>query len=230
MRVARSRNPNGPYVDAKGTDMDTVKSNPALPLFDDASIAPHGVKLMGNHQFKLQTNETGTAPGYVSPGHNSAYYDAASKKYFMVFHSRFPGRGEQHEVRVHEMFINDDGWPVIAPLRYVPLSKNPTALAAEVTAADAQGTYQFVNHGKDISATIKQAQSVKLNADGSVTGDATGTWKHDGSNNVTLTLGSTGTFKGVLSRQYNGNLKAFVVTFTAVSADGVALWGIRTGT
>ncbi|UUZ52023.1 hypothetical protein LP420_30690 [Massilia sp. B-10] len=48
-RVLRS--PDGPYLDAKGTDMDTVKSNPALPLFDDASIAPHGQKLFGNHQF-----------------------------------------------------------------------------------------------------------------------------------------------------------------------------------
>ncbi|MEG2963782.1 MAG: family 43 glycosylhydrolase, partial [Janthinobacterium sp.] len=37
MRVARSRNPDGPYVDAKGKDMRQVKSNPALPLFDDAS-------------------------------------------------------------------------------------------------------------------------------------------------------------------------------------------------
>jgi hypothetical protein len=53
MRVARSLNPDGPYLDAKGTDMATVKANPALPLFDDASIAPHGQKLMGNHQFAL---------------------------------------------------------------------------------------------------------------------------------------------------------------------------------
>jgi arabinan endo-1,5-alpha-L-arabinosidase len=51
MRVARSLNPDGPYVDAKGNDMANVKSNPALPLFDDASIAPYGQKIMGNHQF-----------------------------------------------------------------------------------------------------------------------------------------------------------------------------------
>ena len=115
MRVARSRNPDGPYVDGKGTDMGTVKSNPALPLFDDASIAPHGQKLMGNQQFALAAGETGTAAGYVSPGHNSTYYDPATKQYFIVFHARFPGTGEFHEVRTHEMFINEDGWPVVAP-------------------------------------------------------------------------------------------------------------------
>jgi len=53
MRVSRSLNPDGPYLDAKGNDMANVKSNPALPLFDDASIAPYGQKIMGNYQFAL---------------------------------------------------------------------------------------------------------------------------------------------------------------------------------
>jgi arabinan endo-1,5-alpha-L-arabinosidase len=229
VRVARSKNPDGPYLDAKGNDMVNVKANPAVPLFDTASIAPYGQKLMGNYQYTLQAGETGTAVGYVSPGHNSAYYDAVAKKSFIFFHTRFPGRGEQHEVRVHEMFINEDGWPVVAPLRYVPLSKSATTLSADVTAADAAGSYQFVNHGKDITATIKTAQNLKLNADGTVSGSATGTWAYKGSNNVTLTLGSTGTFSGVLSRQYNPSASTFVVTFTAQSAEGVSLWGLRTG-
>ncbi|MDR6981669.1 beta-xylosidase [Rheinheimera pacifica] len=38
MRVARASAPNGPYLDALGNDMAAVKSDPALPLFDDASI------------------------------------------------------------------------------------------------------------------------------------------------------------------------------------------------
>jgi arabinan endo-1,5-alpha-L-arabinosidase len=229
IRVARSLNPDGPYVDAAGTDMATVKANPALPLFDDASIAPHGQKLMGNHQFALAAGETGTALGYVSPGHNSAYYDAASGKYFLIFHTRFPGQGEVHEVRVHEMFINADGWPVAAPFRYVPLSKNATALSAEVAAADVAGTYKVVNHGKDISATIKQSQVVTLAAGGAVSGALSGTWTHQGGNKVSLALSDGATYNGVLSRQWNSNAGAFVVTFTAQSKAGVSLWGARTG-
>jgi arabinan endo-1,5-alpha-L-arabinosidase len=114
-------------------------------------------------------------------------------------------------------------------LRYVPLAKSAVALSDVVSAADAAGSYQMINHGKDISAVIKTAQNIKLGADGTVSGAVTGTWVHKGGNNITLSLGTTGTFSGVLSRQFNTNAKAFVVTFTAQSAEGVSLWALRTG-
>jgi arabinan endo-1,5-alpha-L-arabinosidase len=184
---------------------------------------------MGNHRFELAAGETGTPLGYVSPGHNSAYYDKNTRQAFLVFHTRFPGLGEQHEVRVHELFINEDGWPVAAPFRYAPLSKSTPLQSATVTAADAAGSYKIINHGKDISAAIKTSQNIKLNADGAVTGAATGKWVHKGNNNVTITLDAGGAFSGVLSRQWNTSASAFVVTFTAQSVDGVSLWGARTG-
>ena len=183
IRVARSQAPDGPYFDGTGTDMSTVVGNPNV-LFDDVPIAPHGMKLMGNFQFANATGETGTQTGYVSPGHNSAYFDAALGKYFLIFHTRFPGRGEQHEVRVHEMFFNSEGWPVVAPFRYAPLSLATPAQVAEVTSAQAAGAYKIVNHGKDISATIKNSETMRLNSDGTVSGAVTGTWLHRGNNLV----------------------------------------------
>ncbi|HEX8601172.1 MAG TPA: glycoside hydrolase family 43 protein [Pseudoduganella sp.] len=230
VRVARSRNADGPYVDAKGTDMASVKADPAKPLFDDASIAPHGQKLMGNHQFALAAGETGTATGYVSPGHNSTYHDPATNQYFILFHTRFPGTGEFHEVRTHEMFINEDGWPVVAPFRYVPLSQAAGAPTATVTAAEVAGSYKLVNHGKDISAAIKQSQAITLSADGKVAGAMTGSWAHKGSNRIALAIdGTAAGYSGVLSRQYNSNANAFTVTFTAQNADGVSLWAAKVG-
>jgi arabinan endo-1,5-alpha-L-arabinosidase len=228
MRVARSTSPDGPYLDASGKDMADVKADPTKPLFDDASIAPYGQKLVGNYQFALADGETGTQIGYVSPGHNSARYEAATNQYFLIFHTRFPGQHEYHEVRVHEMFINDDGWPVAAPLRYVPLAKSATTISATVTSADAAGAYKMVNHGKDISATIKPSQAIRLESAGTVTGTASGTWTHKGNNNVALVIDGV-TYSGVLSRQWNPNANAFAVTFTAQSKTGVSLWGIRTG-
>ncbi|MEJ7805243.1 MAG: glycoside hydrolase family 43 protein [Telluria sp.] len=230
MRVARSRSSSGPYVDARGTDMASVKANPALPLFDDASIAPHGQKLFGNHQFAAGAGEAGVASGYVSAGHNSARYEAATQQYFLFFHARFPGRGEQHEIRVHEMFINEDGWPVVAPLRYAPLSKSAVALTAQVSAADAQGSYQFINHGKDISVATRTAQAIRLESGGAVSGAVSGSWTHRGANKVQLVLAGGTVFSGVLSRQFNANARRFVVTLTAQAADGVSVWGVRTGT
>lgn len=227
VRVARSLSPDGPYLDGAGTDMATVKGA-AGTVFDDASITPHGMKLMGGHQFALATGETGTALGYVSPGHNSAYYDAATGQYFIVFHTRFPNTGEAHEIRVHEMHLNEDGWLVIAPLRYAPLSLATPAQTVEVTAAQAAGTYKLVNHGKDITATSKASINVTLNADGTVSGGMTGTWTIKAGNKLTIASGGT-SYVGVLSRQWNTNAGAFVVSFSALSSGGVSLWAIRTG-
>ncbi|MFC0252212.1 family 43 glycosylhydrolase [Massilia consociata] len=224
MRVARSRNPDGPYLDAQGKDMAGVRSDPAKPLFDDASIAPYGVKLMGNYLFERKLGEPGTGigTGYVSPGHNSAYYDAATGKHFLVFHTRFPERGEQHEIRVHQMLMNADGWPVVAPYRYA--KEKAVAVRREFVAGD----YLFVNHGKDISAAIKRSQHVTLAANGAVTGAVTGTWALVGANGVELRLqGAATPYKGAFLSQWDETSKSYVMTLSALSGEGVAVFGSR---
>jgi arabinan endo-1,5-alpha-L-arabinosidase len=224
MRVARSLKPDGPYLDAQGKDLANAKSDPAKPLFDDASIAPYGVKLMGNFLFERKLGEPGTGigTGYVSAGHNSAYVDAATGKHFLVFHTRFPERGEQHEIRVHQMFMNADGWPVIAPYRYA----KETAIA--VRREFVVGDYLYVNHGKDISATIKKSQPITLAASGAVTGAVSGTWTLVGGNGIELRLsGSASPYKGVFLSQWDETSKSYVMTLSALSQEGVAVFGSR---
>lgn len=224
MRVARSLNPDGPYLDAQGYDMANVKANPARPLFDDASIAPYGVKMMGNFLFERKLGEVGTGigTGYVSAGHNSAHYDPATGKHFLVFHSRFPGRGEQFEIRTHQMLMNADGWPVVAPYRYA--KESVAAVRPEFVAGD----YMLVNHGKDISAVIKNSQWVNLGSNGAVTGSVSGTWSLVGSHQVELRLnGAASPFKGVFLRQWDETSKNYVMTLSALSREGVAVFGSR---
>ena len=224
MRVARSTSPDGPYVDAQGNSMANAKADPARPLFDDASIAPYGVKLMGNFLFERRLGETGTGigTGYVSAGHNSAWYDAATGKHFLVFHTRFPERGEQHEVRVHQMFMNADGWPVVAPYRYA----NET-LAPSVRPEFVVGDWLYVNHGKDITAAIRKSQPIALNANGTVTGSVTGTWRIVGGNGVEINVPGASTYRGVLLSQWDETSKSYVMTFTASSREGIAIFGSR---
>ena len=41
-----------------------------------------------------------------------------NRRIFLIFHTRFPNSGENHSVRVHQMYFTEDGWPVVSPLRY----------------------------------------------------------------------------------------------------------------
>lgn len=217
MRVFRSVNANGPYFDAAGNNMATT----SIPNSNLSTIAPYGVKIMGNCQFQTVAGENGTAlPGYVSPGHNSVYYDPATDKYFLVFHTRFVGLGEQHQVRVHQMFVNSDGWFVVSPHRYANETIAPTNAGRIV------GNYKLINHGKDITATVKNSTAITLAANGTVSGSDTGTWQLTGDYDVTLTLGSS-TYRGVFVRQWDESRSQWLLAFTAVDNTGVSIWGSK---
>ena len=103
---------------------------------------------------------------------------------YLVYHTRFNDGTEDHQVRVHQMFINEEGWPVVAPYEYSgdKISKNG------YSKDDVVGYYQFINHGNASSSAMLDTLNVKLNADYTVTGDMTGTWSmKDGSYYMNVT-------------------------------------------
>lgn len=220
IRVARSKTPDGPYVDAQGQDMINVKADPSLPLFDDASIEPSGVKLLGNMLFENTSadSDTESGIGYVSPGHNTAYYDEKTKRHLLVFHTRFPERGEEHEVRVHEMHMNEDGWPAVAPSRY---TNESSELAKR---KDIAGEYGLIQHGKDISAEVKTAQHIELKNNGRITGDTEGKWAYKKDGRAEITIDGK-VYKGTFLTQWDEAEGAYTTTFTALSDTGEAVWG-----
>ena len=222
IRVARSRHADGPYRDAAGHDMAQVKADPSKPLFDDASIAPYGTKLMGNYLFQREVGDPGTGigTGYVSPGGTSPYYDKATGRQYLTFHTRFPGRGEEHQIRVHQMYTNASGWPVVAPLRYAGERQQP------VPRRDMVGTYAFINHGKAISADITRSTDIRLRADGRITGAVSGRWLRTGRNDARLVIAGQ-RYATVFSRQWNPDSRRWVVSFSGLSKAGVSVWGAR---
>ncbi|PZD97348.1 arabinanase [Paenibacillus sambharensis] len=213
MRFFRSENPTGPYVDSEG-------KNAVLP--GDTDNAPFGNKLISNYLFDRKVGDPGTGigTGYVSPGHNSVYYDEETGQKFLVFHSRFPQTGEMHELRVHEIFMTEDGWPVVAPYRYTG------GTAAIVNKQDLAGDYKFINHGSHNSPDIIYSDYIRLHKNNKVTGAVEGTWKKTGHNQAELTLDGV-TYKGVFVRGWDAAAEQYVMTFTAVSGDGVSIWGSR---
>ncbi|MNK24930.1 Extracellular endo-alpha-(1-_5)-L-arabinanase 2 precursor [compost metagenome] len=227
MRVARSKTPDGPFLDADGNDMLQAKANPSLPLFDDRSVEPYGVKLMGNYLFKREIGDPGQGigTGYVSPGHNSAYYDNKTGKYYLIFHSRFPQRGEEHEIRVHEMYMNVNGWPVVAPYRYAGDASDKMT-EKPVNKNDIAGEYKFINHGKEITSVIKESVSIVLDKKGGISGDVTGKWKITGGNKAEITIAGV-QYSGVFTYQWNPDNQQNVLTFSALSNKGESIWGSR---
>lgn len=221
MRVVRSKNPDGPYYDAEGNPMINAHGEEGT-IFDDRSIEPYGVKLMGNYLFdrKIGDPGSGIGTGYVSPGHNSVYYDADTGQQFLIFHTRFPERGEAHEIRVHQMFMNKDGWPVVAPYRYAGETLD------KVYRKDIIGDYKFINHGKDISAEIKESVSISLTKNNKVSGKVSGKWKKIGHNTAELTVDGI-KYNGVFLRQWDPTSESYKMTFSALSEDGIAIWGSR---
>lgn len=213
MRIARSKSPTGPFVDANGRDMIGASGS-------WTSIEPFGVKLMGGHQWDANPGDPGSTHGYMAPGHNSAYYDSTTGNAYVIFHTRFPEQGEGHQVRVHQLLTTSDGWLVAAPHRYVPLTGANT-----VDAGDLVGAYRVINHGKDINRTPHHSYYLQLTSDGKVQGAYTGTYSLTATNQVTLSLGSAGTFKGALSWQYDDDRAELIPTFSAINSNGEALWG-----
>ncbi|MCZ0703849.1 LPXTG-motif cell wall-anchored protein [Natronobacillus azotifigens] len=214
MRQFRSENPDGPYVGIAG--------EPAVLPNREAGNASFGNKLTGNFLFKREPGDPGTGDGYgyVSPGHNSIYTDKKTNQQFNVFHARFPNRGEQHEVRVHQMFMNQEGWRIMAPLRYAG-----ETLDAAINTDDIIGSYKYLNHGKNNSTEIVESELIDLHADGTISGAVTGTWERDGYY-ATLTIGNQ-TYDGVFVEMWDEVSSMWLMTFTALSDQGFSAWGIQ---
>lgn len=147
IRQFRSKKVTGPYTDTEGNTFGYVTDHSA-----------YGLKMMGNYRFpSLKT-------AYMAPGHCSAMRDEDGK-FYLVYHQRFDSGSEYHEPRVHQMFINEDGWMVAAPFATAGESLED-ARYQEIS--QIQGTYYCVNHGTDISSDIHDAAEMKIKKDGSI--------------------------------------------------------------
>lgn len=218
IRVCRSRTPDGPYYDSEGQNMEACKGA-AGSFFDDSTAAAYGVKLMGNFSFEYEEGEFGQyRAGYVSPGHNSAIRDEETGNYFLVFHTRFEGKGEQHQVRVHQMNLNEDGWFVVSPYRY---TGEPAETITEEMAA---GPYKLIHHLHNITEKIQKSEDIVLHEDHSVTGSYEGTWEMKGDSEAVLILNGI-EYRGVFRKQWDQYGFKNVITFSALSEKGYAIWG-----
>ncbi len=216
MRVFRSENVEGPYVDITGND--------ARYLADSNTGAGNingkvGVRTMSYYKWDYMDY------GYVAQGHNSTFVDDDGKAY-VIYHTRFDNQGEGHQVRVHQLFVNEDGWLVAAPFEYTGETLKT------VEESQVVGPYSMMLHeGTDYeNKECVGCVNVMLNADGTISGDKTGTWKFSETKNapyVTITLGDN-EYKGVFVEQKMEESTDITMTLTVVGCDDeLSVWAYR---
>lgn len=206
IRVFRSETIDGDYVDMNGEyPMDT--NNP--------EHYPYGLKLSGN--YFLPSLEM----AYMATGHNSAFVDEDGKKY-VVNHTRFDNKTEEHEPRVHQFIVNEEGWPCMLPYA----TDGETVSGSGYDKGAVAGRYYVINQGTAIDAEIAQPFILYLDESGKVFGDGVeGSWEmKDGTCYMKVSYGGKD-YSGVFC-QMNDEAGTQVMTFSAVGGNE-SVWGVK---
>ena len=213
IRVFRSDRPDGDYVDELGN----------TPYYDTYSFNYNtgiGVRLFGGYKWKTMS------VGQVAQGHNSAFVDDDGKAY-IVFHTRTTNGSEGHYVKIHQLFVNKEGWLVAAP--YATDGESLKEDGYEIS--EVAGEYEVIVHNLEVdykNLDYNKPKTITLNEDGSITGDFEGTWSlEDGTPYIELTFNGD-TYSGVtLSMNIEGS-SVETMTFTALGKDSqITVWGSR---
>ena len=228
MRVFRSSNPDGPYTDPQNGEGAAIFSSYRMNYGSTANTS------RGEYIFGAYGDWGNVAKGATSErsqGHNSIIA-ADDGRTYLVYHTKFQNWGESHQVRVHQVFQNEDGWLVAAPFEYTGETVTSADIAStrQIATDDIPGLYKLLVHRDKLNHTIKEMVTpveIELKSDKTITGEYTGSWAlPEGTNSyINITLGST-TYKGVIIEQTMepGNDK--VIAFTAMSSsNGINIWG-----
>lgn len=222
MRLFRSKNPNGPFVDGVGN---VATYTAYLMNYGPNAVTNKGMKLIG-----AMNGWGNMTVGECAQGHNSAIVDKDGDA-FVVYHTKFNDGTDGHQVRIRQLFVNENGWLVASPFRYTgkQTSQNDIESSRLFTAKDVAGTYKLMLHPYRMDYKNMQESTpvnVKLSEDGKITGDKSGTWKYsqDGKSYITLVIGGV-TYYGVsLTQNVDGQTNMPALCHSAVSNSGVPVW------
>ena len=229
MRVFRSENPDGPYTDSQNKN--AIFTSYLLNFGPKENDNNRGVNIFG--AYTSWGNQAKGSYGERSQGHNSILA-AEDGRTYLVYHTRFQNRGEEHQVRVHQVFQSKNGWLVVAPFEYTgeQVKSADIATTQQVATDRIAGKYKLLTHNYKLDHTKKEASEptdIELKADGTIGGSATGTWSiQEGTSYVTLKIAST-YYHGVMVEQTMEPTDTKVVAFTAMAATtGTTVWGYQT--
>lgn len=229
MRVFRSENPDGPYKDSQSHD--AVFTSYLLNFGPNENDGNRGVNIFG--AYTSWGNQAKGNFGERSQGHNSIIA-AEDGRTYLVYHTRFQNRGEEHQVRVHQVFQSKNGWLVVAPFEYTgeEVKSADMATTQQIATDRIPGKYMLLIHNYKLDHTKKNTASpteIEMKEDGSITGGAIGTWKiEEGTSYITLKINNT-YYHGVMVEQTLEPTDTKAPAFTAIAATtGTTVWGYQT--
>ena len=227
MRVFRSQNPDGPYVDSKNGS--ALFNGYYLNFGPKENDNFRGVNIFG--AYGEWGNQTKGNYSERSQGHNSIIA-AEDGRTYLVYHTRFQNLGEGHEVRVHQVFQNEEGWLVAAPFEYTGETAKSAQIGKKQLVATSKipGKYMLLIHNYKLDHTAKALSTpveIELESNGNISGAYSGKWSvKEGTSYVTINIGDE--YKGVMIEQTLEPKNDVVPCFTALrSLSGVTIWGYR---
>lgn len=136
IRVARSKEIDGPYVDMHHQSL------------IDLHLEPNrvGTKLLGSYQWRDK-------PTLYAPGHNSIFVDD-NRQTYIVHHARRKPFSDDFFVQVRPLFWLEDGWPVVGPEEFD--GKVITSFSEE----EVLGNWEFVSFNDKSSVIHSQGKEI----------------------------------------------------------------------
>lgn len=226
MRIFRSSSPDGPYVDLNNADAIYTSG------CDNFRSTSKGLQLMGNYQWDTMS------VAEIAQGHNSAFVDTDGNAY-VVYHTKFSDGTAGHQLRVHQLYQNEDGWIVAAPYEYAGETINDANIKnTQIPVSNLTGDWKLIVHQYNNTnaldngtiadnVIIATPKDITLNSDGSITGAYTGTWSEKaGTAYATIVIDGT-EYKGVFTEQTIDGTNMKTMCFSAVNSSGVCIWGSK---
>lgn len=222
MRVFRSENPDGPYVDGNGRS--AIFNNYVMNYGPNADTRGH--LIMGAY-----AGWGFMKKGELAQGHNSVIAAPDGRSY-LVYHTRFDDGSEGHQVRTHQLYLNQEGWLVASPFEYNGgmITDEDIASKEIVPTEQIAGIYHLLVHSYALNYKEREVATpvkVELHDDGSIDGAYRGTWSVEESTGyISIRLGSE-TYRGVIVEEQMDGATIRAIAFTACAANGVHIWGYR---
>jgi arabinan endo-1,5-alpha-L-arabinosidase len=206
VRVGRGDNPEGPFYDFNGHDLNTNED--------------HGPMILAPYQFAGHGGWQGTA--------HCAVFDDGSGQYYMAHQARPAVNSFFMDLHVRKISFTPDGWPVVSPERYANVAQTVVA------SADLAGDWEMINlnyhivpgySAEQVSPDLQASVAIKLNTGGTITGAVTGTWTYTAPwVDLTLSDGSTAKVKVERERDWENKIASTLI-FTGLDNHGTAVWG-----